>query len=104
MITIYLKEVFKTDYITRDAGARLRKNILEEMIKDKKVTVDFSDMKIASTAFFDEGIVKLNEGNISWSRVKELLILKNLYQYDKKLLLQIASYRNLDFTNLQYQD
>lgn len=92
-MNILIKEEFKDDFTTRVAGERLRKLILSA---DEAITLDFSDLKIASASFFDEGLAKLVEEG--WKKVnfEEKLILKNIYKMDLKLLVSTCKVRGVN--------
>ena len=92
---IEMKKEFKKDYITREAGERLRLIILQAFEKGKTLELDFTGLTIASTSFFDESIAKLvNEG---WDkkRLKQTVRIKGLNPRDQKLLEDLCRYRGL---------
>lgn len=95
MMTIDIKKEFMGDWISRVAGERLRKMIIEATQKNKTVEIDFSNKMIASTSFFDEGIAKLvDEG---WTR-KDLdarVHFKNFHARDKMILDELCKNRKL---------
>ncbi len=57
--TITIKNEFKEDHISREAGEKLRNLILVALKKYEHITINFSGVIIASTSFFDEGFAKL---------------------------------------------
>lgn len=93
MITIDIRKEFMGDWISREAGERLRKLIVEAVRQHKAVEIDFTNMMIASTSFFDEGIAKLaGEG---WSRedLASRVHFKNLHRKDKSLMEALCKNR-----------
>ena len=65
---IIIKEDFKDDYISREAGEKLR-NIIISLDKNYEgIEIDFSGITIASTSFFDEAFAKLVD--YGWNRNK----------------------------------
>lgn len=90
---ILIKEKFSKDYISREAGERLRMLILSE---EGPHELDFSGLKIASISFFDESIAKLAEVGWTSDTIKESLVFKNLYKFDEKLLKQVCIARGLE--------
>lgn len=90
---INIKKEFPNDYISREAGERLRKMILEN---DSPHELDFEDLKVGSISFFDEAIAKLVESGWTSESVKQNLIFKNLYVFDEKLLKQVCLGRGLE--------
>lgn len=89
---IVIKDKFKDDYTTRVAGEKLRKMIENTT---EKIILDFSNMKIASASFFDEGIAKLSEKNWDSNKVNAFLIFENLFKRDKELLISVCQNRNI---------
>lgn len=93
MKTIAIEQEFSGDHITRAAGERLRKRILELSASEDKVVVDFSNVVIASTSFLDEGLAKLaNEGR-SREWVEDRLQLKRIDPRDLALLQSLSADR-----------
>ena len=92
MTNIFIRETFKNDYTTRDAGEKLRHMIL---LSKKKIMLDFSDIKIASASFFDEGIAKLSLEGWDSKKLNDQLEFKNLFKLDQELLQQVCSARGL---------
>jgi hypothetical protein len=98
---IKIKEAFKKDWVSREAGEKLRLKIISGLSKNKTVDVDFGGMKIASVSFMDEGISKLAlEKNlpITW---KDNLKINNLYEQDKLVLIQMNANRGLILDNVK---
>jgi hypothetical protein len=95
MKTILIKKEFKADYITREAGERLRV-IIEKSVEDgKPIELDFSDIIVASTSFFDEGIAKLAESGWKRKKLDRLIRFKNLNPRDSKVLERLLEGRGL---------
>jgi hypothetical protein len=91
-VRIIIKDKFKDDYTTRVAGEKLRKIIISA---GEKIILDFSDVKIASASFFDEGIAKLSEENWDSKKVRAFLVFENLFKKDKELLISVCENRNI---------
>lgn len=90
---INIKSVFKDDYITRAAGERLRNMILKSISENKKVELDFTDLMIASTSFFDEAIAKLIDHGWNRDQLIENILFKNLHPKDKMVMEKMCLYR-----------
>ena len=90
---ILMKKTFSADYISRMAGEKLRKMIIESIKKNESLILDFEDLIIASTSFFDEGIAKLFEENIDPLDFHKYIKLENLNKNDFKVLKQVSDYR-----------
>jgi hypothetical protein len=86
MTTISIAQDFKDDYITREAGERLRSIILREVKEKGAVEIDFTRIIVGSTSFFDEAFAKLIDHDWTRKDLTEKLILKNLNANDKKVL------------------
>lgn len=93
---IELKKEFADDFITREAGEKLRDQIVKELGGGKSVELDFSGLVIASTSFFDEGIAKLALISDLSKAVKNNLHFVGLHPRDKELLLSLCRKRNLE--------
>lgn len=93
MKKIILKNEFSDDHITRTAGEKLRTAILKELEEDSQITIDFTDIVIASTSFLDEAFAKLADSKISNEKIEKLLILKNLNTRDRELLKKLSKRR-----------
>lgn len=89
---IIIRDKFKDDYTTRVAGEKLRKMIASTT---EKIILDFSNVKIASASFFDEGIAKLSEENWDSNKVNAFLVFENLFKRDKELLISVCENRNI---------
>ncbi len=89
---IIIREEFKNDYTTRVAGERLRNIILTN---DEKIILDFSELKIASASFFDEGIAKLSLEGWSTDMLNDRLSVENIFRKDMELLKSVCLERGL---------
>ncbi len=98
-MNIKIKEIFQTDYISRQAGEKLRFMILKAIQEKKKIVLDFKDLIVASTSFFDEGIAKLVDEKVSVDEFGNFIEIINLNKNDKKVLDKVTDYRgfNLSF-------
>ena len=92
---IEMKKEFARDYITREAGERLRLQILEADKRGDLLKLDFTGLTIASTSFFDESIAKLVEEGWDLDRFKKTVRLIGLNPRDKILLEDLCRYRGL---------
>ena len=90
---IEMKKEFEKDYITREAGERLRMSILGAYKKGEILELDFSGMTIASTSFFDESIAKLAKEGLTKKEFEKIVRLKGLNPRDQKLLDDLCRYR-----------
>lgn len=90
---ITIKTDFKEDYISREAGERLRKIILESVNKEEPIEIDFQGIVVASTSFFDEAIAKLGEAGWDREKMKVWIQFKNLHPKDKELMLGLCDFR-----------
>ena len=80
--TIVIREEFRTDYISRGAGERLRLEILTSCPGQERIEIDFSGLKIGSASFFDEGIAKLKDEGWSRDDLKQKIIFQHLHPLD----------------------
>ncbi|MBN1115545.1 MAG: STAS-like domain-containing protein [Oligoflexia bacterium] len=80
--TISIAEDFKNDYVTRDAGEKLRNMIIAGEKDYEKIEIDFGDLIIASVSFFDEAFAKLIEHGWSINKINSRIILKNISPRD----------------------
>lgn len=93
MKKINIKTEFATDYITREAGERLRHMIEQALQNHEQLELDFFGITIASTSFFDEGIAKLALNKWSYEQFIEKISLKNLHPRDEQVLKKMCEYR-----------
>lgn len=90
---IKIKEHFIDDYTSREAGEKLRQLILHN---PKPIEIDFSELKIASASFFDEGLAKLAQEGWDSKMFNASLRLIGLFTLDAKLLIQTCHHRGID--------
>lgn len=90
---ILIKDFFKDDYISRAAGEKLRLLIVDMINKKNELELDFDDLIIASTSFFDEGIAKLKDEKIATEDFFTFIKFKNLNKNDQKVLQKVAQHR-----------
>lgn len=86
MTRIDIKKEFAQDWISREAGERLRHLILQATKEGKTVEIDFSGLIIASTSFLDEGLAKLIEEGWSTEEITSRVHCKNLHPRDREVL------------------
>ena len=91
---IQIKKEFQNDFTTRLAGERLREMIVS-ISQNDFITLDFKDVKIASSSFFDEGIAKLALVGWTEKRIEEKIEIKNIFKMDRLLLEQVCEERGL---------
>jgi len=95
MKTILIKIEFKDDHITRMAGERLRHFIEQSFQQKEKIILDFTDVTIASTSFFDEGIAKLAESGWDKKRLDNYIQFKNMHPKDRLVMEKMCNLRKL---------
>jgi hypothetical protein len=95
-MNISIKKEFADDFVTREAGEKLRKLIIKGLEKKEKVTVDFTDSLIASTSFFDEGLAKLAQEKINFSQIRNDLSVTGLHRRDRELLESLCERRQIN--------
>ncbi len=93
MNKITIKTNFKNDYITRKAGEKLRLSIEESLQKKAQLELDFSDLVIASTSFFDEGIAKLALSGWTKKDFDNYITITNLNNRDQVVLEKMCKER-----------
>lgn len=93
MNIVIIKEKFQDDFTTRIAGEKLRQMILDS---NSGVVLDFEGVKIASAAFFDEGIAKLSLEGWDSKRLKEKVTFLNMFKRDYELLISVCSVRGIN--------
>ena len=86
MKSVNIKQEFADDFISREAGERLRNIILEATKNDAPVEIDFTGKIIASTSFFDEGFAKLIEHGWTKEKMFSLIKFKNIHKRDMQVL------------------
>lgn len=95
MHRINIRDSFKNDWISREAGERLRQMIVKSTAEGEVVEVDFQDMIIASTSFFDEGFAKLTELGWTKGKLHSLVRLKHIHEQDRGLLEKMCENRDM---------
>lgn len=90
---VIIKDAFKDDYISRQAGEKLRLMILKAIKSKEELFLDFKDLIVASTSFFDESIAKLIDENINVEEFLRYIVLENLNVNDQKVLNKVSEYR-----------
>ena len=91
---IGIKNEYAKDFITREAGERLRNQISDQINNGEEVVLDFKGLVVASTSFFDEGIAKLETENSIKNAVQKLRFL-NLHPRDQELLELLCRKRGM---------
>lgn len=90
-----IKKEFLDDFISRKAGEKLRKIILAHFKNGEVVTLDFNNVTIASTSFFDEAIAKLAEEGWSQDTFQRWVVFDNLNIRDQSLVNDLCRRRGL---------
>lgn len=89
---IDIKKMAGTDTVSREHGRKIRKRIeLFLKIKDR-ITIDFSNLSIASPSFIDEAFAKLLL-KYSLEELKEKLLFINMTDFDRALLNDLVRAR-----------
>jgi hypothetical protein len=99
---IIIKEKFEKDYISREAGEKLRNEIVSAITNKESLLLDFEDLVIASTSFFDESIAKLVDEDIEPGQFNEYVTIKNLNRNDQKVLDQVSKYRGFNLSSKKH--
>jgi hypothetical protein len=99
---IIIRNDFKKDYISREAGEELRKKIVFAINNKQNIILDFQDLVIASTSFFDESIAKLVEDNIGPETFKEFVTIKDINRNDQKVLDRVTKYRGFNLKETKH--
>jgi hypothetical protein len=92
---ISIKETFKDDYISRVAGEKLRHAIEEAYQNNESIELDFSNVTIASTSFFDEGIAKLALEGWDRAQFNDRVTLRGMNARDQKVMEKMCEFRGL---------
>ncbi|MCB0327675.1 MAG: STAS-like domain-containing protein [Bdellovibrionales bacterium] len=87
---IKIAEKFSEDFVTRNAGEKLRNLILQS---ENPIVLDFLDTKIASASFLDEGIAKLVDYGWTQNDYDHKLHFENMFHMDQSLLKQVCKER-----------
>lgn len=91
---IPILKTFSQDYISRQAGERLRKMILPALQKDEPLQLDFTGLIVGSVSFFDEGIAKLISFDIQEEKFRQLVQLIDMHPKDYQLLQSLCQKRS----------
>ena len=83
---IDIRKEFAEDWLTREAGERLREMILAATKGSKRVELDFGKAIIASTSFFDEGIAKLADHGWTWRLLDKKIAFLNMHPRDRETM------------------
>lgn len=87
-----IKRMARTDTVSREHGRKIRK-LIEQLLKVKdKITIDFSNLSIASPSFIDEAFAKLLL-KYSLEELKEKLLFVNITDFDRALLNDLVHAR-----------
>lgn len=87
-----IKKIAGTDIVSRGHGEKIRK-IIERLLKiNDRITIDFSNLSIASPSFIDETFAKLLL-KYSLEEMKEKLLFINITEFDRALLNDLVSAR-----------
>lgn len=87
-----IKKMAGTDTVSREHGRKVRKHI-ELLLKVKdRITIDFSNLSIASPSFIDEAFAKLLL-KYSMEELKEKLLFVNMTEFDRALLNDLVRAR-----------
>ena len=92
---VIIKKDFKNDYISREAGEKLRLIILENHKNNIVTELDFSGIIVASTSFFDESIAKLALEEWDKEQLNTFVVFKNINKLDMDVLNKIREYRKI---------
>lgn len=95
-----IKKVAGTDTVSREHGRKIRK-ILEHLLKIKeKITIDFSNLSIASPSFIDEAFAKLML-KYPLDEIRTKLSFVNMTEFDRALLNDLVRARIRERTLLE---
>lgn len=95
MKIIQIKKEFRNDYISREAGERLRRMILQVTKNKETVEIDFGGLLVASTSFFDEGFAKLAFEGWTQKNFDSHIRLKSLDPKDHGILKKLCLNRSM---------
>ena len=97
MKIINLKRECGKKTITRKDGEHIKFLITDSWEKEKKITIDFSNLLVASVSFIDEAFGKL-AFNFRKEELTQKLSFENIKDYDKALLndILISRYKQSD--------
>lgn len=89
---IDLKDFCYKRAVTGEDGQKIHKVIQDSWDNEDKITINFSNILIASVSFFEEAFGKLTF-KYPINMLKEKLIFENMDNYDKALLNDILTSR-----------
>ena len=95
MLKINIQSEFKEDWISREAGERLRVMILKADQGGEIIQVDFGNKMIASTSFFDEGFAKLVQSHWTQKDLATKIRLLNIHPKDRLILTALCKNRGM---------
>lgn len=97
---IDIKKMAGTDTVSREHGRKIRKYI-ELLLKVKdSITIDFSNLSIASPSFIDEAFAKLML-KYPLDEVRTKLLFVNMTEFDRALLNDLVRARIRERTLLE---
>lgn len=85
---IDIKQICGKQTVTRKDGEQINRMISASWEKDKKITINFNNILIASVSFLDEAFGKL-AFEFPKEDLKERLSFDNIEEYDRALLNDI---------------
>jgi len=95
-----IKKMAGTDTVSREHGRKIRKHI-ELLLKVKdSITIDFSNLSIASPSFIDEAFAKLML-KYPLDEVRTKLLFVNMTEFDRALLNDLVRARIRERTLLE---
>lgn len=87
-MNINLKDYCDKRTVTREDGKHIQVMISDSWDKEQSITIDFSNILIASVSFFDEAFGKL-AFKYPINALKEKMKFQNIEKYDRALLNDI---------------
>lgn len=97
---IDIRKIAGTDTVSREHGRKIRK-IIEQLLKIKdKITIDFSNLSIASPSFIDEAFAKLML-KYPVDEIRAKLSFVNMTEFDRALLNDLVRARIRERTLLE---
>lgn len=89
---IDIRKMAGTDTVSREHGKRIRKIIEPHMKLSDRITIDFSNLSIASPSFIDEAFAKLLL-KYSLDELRDKLSFVNITEFDRALLNDLVRAR-----------
>lgn len=93
MNSIHIPTEFADDRVTRAAGERLRRLIMSRADDSRPLEIDFDELVIASTSFFDEGFAKLAQEGWTRAHFESRLVLTAMNKFDRRVLERVLGER-----------